>query len=142
MTRKTLKTTTQTKVRFSEVDSMGIVWHGNYIKYLEDGREAFGREYGLGYLDVYQQQALTPIVKVEMDYKQYIKYGEDIIIETEYINTPAAKLVFKYKIFRAEDKKLALTAQTTQVFVDKQGELMLTNPEFYVAWKTKWGLTL
>ena len=28
-------------VRFSEVDSMRIVWHGNYLKYFEDGRESF-----------------------------------------------------------------------------------------------------
>ena len=31
-------------VRFSETDPLGIVWHGNYIKYFEDGREAFGRK--------------------------------------------------------------------------------------------------
>ena len=35
------------EVRFSEVDSMSVVWHGNYVKYLEDGREAFGKEFGL-----------------------------------------------------------------------------------------------
>ena len=26
-------------IRFSEVDSMGVVWHGSFVKYLEDGRE-------------------------------------------------------------------------------------------------------
>ena len=36
------------KVRFSEVDSMAVVWHGNYVKYLEDGREAFGLQFGVG----------------------------------------------------------------------------------------------
>ena len=30
-------------IRFSEVDSMGVVWHGNYAKYFEDAREEFGR---------------------------------------------------------------------------------------------------
>ena len=39
-------------VRFSETDPLGIVWHGNYIKYFEDGREAFGRKYRISYLDV------------------------------------------------------------------------------------------
>ena len=39
-------------VRFSETDPLGIVWHGNYIKYFEDGREAFGRKYGISYLNV------------------------------------------------------------------------------------------
>ena len=42
---------TSLRVRFSEVDSMQIVWHGEYVRYFEDGREAFGREFaGLGYM--------------------------------------------------------------------------------------------
>ena len=39
-------------IRFSEVDSLLIVWHGHYLKYFEDAREAFGRKYGLGYLGI------------------------------------------------------------------------------------------
>lgn len=38
---------TTIKVRFSEIDSMQIVWHGEYVRYFEDGREAFGKRYGL-----------------------------------------------------------------------------------------------
>ena len=34
-------------IRFSETDAMGVVWHGNYLKFFEDGREAFGKEFGL-----------------------------------------------------------------------------------------------
>lgn len=34
---------TTIKVRFSEIDSMQIVWHGEYVRYFEDGREAFGK---------------------------------------------------------------------------------------------------
>ena len=46
---------TEVPIRFSEVDSLRVVWHGHYIKFFEDGREAFGREHGLTYLDVYLQ---------------------------------------------------------------------------------------
>ena len=37
-------------IRFSEVDSMNVVWHGSYPLYFEDAREEFGRKYGLGYM--------------------------------------------------------------------------------------------
>ena len=41
------------RVRFSEIDSMQIVWHGEYVRYFEDGRESFGRHYpGIGYADM------------------------------------------------------------------------------------------
>ena len=62
-----LITTTRTTVRFSEVDSMQVVWHGNYVKYFEDGREAFGREFDLTSLDAKKQGFALPIVKLSMD---------------------------------------------------------------------------
>lgn len=131
---------TETLVRFSEVDSMNVVWHGNYVKFLEDGREAFGREFDLGYYDVYNHGLMIPIVKIDLNYKRTTQYGEKLIIHTEFINTEAAKIIFDYKIYRASDNKIALTAQSTQAFIDKSGELQLTNPQFYLDWKKRWKL--
>lgn len=48
---KELSFTSEIRVRFVETDPLGIVWHGNYIQYFEDGREAFGRHHGISYLD-------------------------------------------------------------------------------------------
>jgi acyl-CoA thioester hydrolase len=137
-----LKNITEAAIRFSEVDSMAVVWHGNYVKYLEDGREAFGKQYGLGYLDVYRHGIMTPVVELSLNYKTYLNYGDDIIIETELVDTPAAKIIFNYNIFRKSDHCLVLTAKSVQVFVDKEGSLLLTNPPFYFEWKKKLGLNL
>ena len=131
---------TETRVRFSEVDSIGIVWHGHFVKYLEDGRESFGRKYGLAYFDVYDHNLLTPLVKMDIDYKLQVKYGDEVIIETAYVNCDAAKIMFHYEIYRKSDQALVLTANTIQVFVNKDGELELTNPSFYLDWKRKNGL--
>ncbi len=120
---------------------MKVVWHGNYVKFLEDGREAFGNEYNLGYYDVYDQGFMTPIVKMDLNYKNTLSYLDEITIETEFINTDAAKILFNYRIFRASDNKLVLTANSTQAFIDLEGTLQLTNPEFYIQWKKRWGLT-
>jgi len=135
-----LKNTTETIIRFSEVDSMAVVWHGNYVKYLEDGREAFGKQYGLGYLDVYRHSIMTPVVELSLNYKTYLNYGDEIIIETELVDTQAAKIIFNYSIYRKSDHCLVLTARSVQVFVDKEGILQLTNPAFYSEWKEKLGL--
>ena len=45
--KKEISHTSQVRVRFVETDPLGIVWHGNYIQYFEDGREAFGRHHGI-----------------------------------------------------------------------------------------------
>jgi acyl-CoA thioester hydrolase len=135
-----LKNITETAIRFSEVDSMAVVWHGNYVKYIEDGREAFGKQYGIGYLDVYSHGIMTPVVELNLNYKNYLNYGDDVIIETEFVDTPAAKIIFNYKIFKKSDKSLVLTAKSVQVFTDKDGGLLLYSPPFYTAWKENMGL--
>jgi acyl-CoA thioester hydrolase len=131
---------TNVKVRFSEVDSLRIVWHGHFIKYFEDGREGFGKEYGLGYLDFYKEKLLTPIVDVNCHYKKHLTYGDEIIIETTFINTDAAKIVFEYRILKKEDESVVATGNSTQVFLSTDMELILSNPDFFIAWKKKYRL--
>ncbi len=127
-------------VRFSEVDSMRIVWHGNYLKYFEDGRESFGLKYSLGYLEVYKHHVMIPIVKINCDYKRPLVYGDVFIVETTFISTEAAKIVFEYTITRKHDGEVLASGSSTQVFLTPEGELLLTSPEFFTGWKRKWGV--
>ncbi len=134
-----LSSKTQFTVRFNEVDSLGIVWHGHYVTYFELGREAFGRELGITYLDVKKNGVVIPIVHYECDYKQSLKYGETAEIETRFINNPAAKLIFEYTITHKQ-KGIIATGKTVQVFTDLEGELQLNPPPFFEEWKKKHGL--
>ena len=127
------------RVRFNETDPLGIVWHGYYITYFEDGREAFGRKHGISYLDVQRNGYTTPIVKSECEHKLSLRYGDVARIETTIINTPAAKMIFRYKIFDANEK-VVCTGETIQVFVDTKGDLSLNLPPFFEEWKRKVGL--
>jgi acyl-CoA thioester hydrolase len=134
-----LTVTHEIRVRFNETDSLGIVWHGYYITYFEDGREAFGRHYGISYLDVLKNGFTTPIVKSTCEHKLSLRYGDVVKIETTIVDTPAAKMIFSYKIFDTNNE-IACIGETVQVFLDNKGELMLTNPPFYEEWKRKVGL--
>ena len=127
-------------IRFSDTDAMGIVWHGNYIKYMEDGREAWGHEYGLSYLDVYNNKLFTPIVETQLSHKRTLKFGDTAIVKTRYINTPAAKLIYQYEIYRKSDMKMVLKGRTVQVFTDYNENLRLNTPDCVLEWKRKKGL--
>ena len=132
---------TEIAIRFNEVDALGIVWHGNYVKYFEDGREAFGEKFDLNFQKVYINEGfVTPIVTVECNYKQSLKYGDRAIVQTRYIGSRASKIIFEYSIFRASDRVLMTTGKTVQVFVSRQGELFYTVPDFFANWKKKMGL--
>jgi len=136
-----LKAQTEIRVRFNEVDSLRIVWHGHYIKYLEEAREAFAQKYEMGYLDIEKHGFVSPIVKVDIDYKQQLHYGDICIAEAEYIDTPAAKLIFHYTLYRKSDGQIVAKAKTIQVFLDIHTMgLSLNQPQFGIDWKKKWGI--
>jgi len=138
---KKLVDVTEIKVRFGEVDSMSIVWHGNYVKYLEEGRESFGQHFGISYLEIYSHGIMAPVVNMNIDYKKQVQYGDSVVVETEYIDSEAAKIQFKYRLFRKSDGELVATARTTQVFISMQREMLLYPPQFALDWKKRMGLT-
>ena len=140
--QRNLKHIMELEVKFSEADPLGIVWHGHYIRYFEDGREAFGKKYGIGYLAFYKQGFVIPIVDIQCSYKRSLRYGDSIRVEIEFIPTEAAKMVFKYLLYNAGTGELAATGSSVQVFLDKERSvLQLSTPPFFEDWKKKQGLT-
>ncbi len=133
---KILSHTTHIHIRFNECDPLNIVWHGNYVKYFEDGREDFGRAYHFSYLELYAKNGVSvPLIHLEMDYKKSVSFGEMITVETTFVDDPAAKIVFQYKIFNSKNE-LVCTGKTIQVFLEmEKKELLITMPAFFEAWK-------
>ncbi len=132
---KYLEDITQIKIRFSEVDPLGIVWHGNYLKFFEDGRESLGQKYGMSYHDLYEHKLILPIVDTQLKFKSPLKYGEEAQVVTQLIHHRGAKVIYHYRVDNLSTGKLAALGETTQVFVDEQMELQLITPEVYEKWK-------
>ncbi len=129
-------------IKFSEVDSLHVVWHGYYVRYFEDGREAFGKQFNLGYLDIYEAGFAVPLIDLEVKFKRILEYGDTAIIETRFVNSPAAKIIFEYTIYSEKHGYVACTGLTTQVFMlPKTKELQITMPEFFEEWKKKWQIS-
>ncbi|MDR2118481.1 MAG: acyl-CoA thioesterase [Tannerellaceae bacterium] len=135
-----LEASKEINVRFSEVDSMNFVWHGSYALYFEDGREAFGAKYELGYLDIFSHGYYAPLVDLRFSYRKPLVYGTKAQVETVYRHTEAAKILFDYRIIDLRDRSLLATGSSVQVFLDKAYQLVWGNPPFYEAWKQKMGL--
>ena len=138
---KTLEAKAKIRVRFSEVDAMAIVWHGSYVKYLEDAREEFGIKYDLDYMSVYGKGYMTPVVKLDIRYISPLLYEDTAVVRITFVDCPAAKINFVYEIVNDRTGETVITAETTQVFIDAETrELELTTPEFFSEWKKEQGL--
>ncbi|MDD4848715.1 MAG: thioesterase family protein [Bacteroidales bacterium] len=122
-------------VRFSEVDSMQIVWHGSYALYFEDAREVFGAKYDLGYLKMAECGFYAPLVELNFQFKSPLTYRDKGLIEISFRDTEAAKIIFDYKITNLTNQQVAVTGTSVQVFLDKNYQLLWTMPDFFKEWK-------
>lgn len=136
--KQELKASKQFEVRFSEVDSMNVVWHGSYPLYFEDAREAFGTKYGLEYMSFRDHGYFAPLVELTFHYKRPILYGMRPRIDIIYRPTQAAKIVFDYEIHNPDTDELMATGHSVQVFMDTSYQLVWDNPKFYSEWKKRW----
>ena len=128
------------EIRFSEVDMMGVVWHGSYATYLEDAREAFGAKYGLSYMKYIVEYTFAPIVELNLNYRKPLRYGMKPKVRITYRPSDAAKILFDYEIYNPEDGEVYLKAHSVQVFMDRDYHLFWESPAFYAEWKKQMGL--
>lgn len=133
-----LRTSKVFDIRFSEVDSMKVVWHGAYPLYLEDAREAFGAAFGLDYQGYFRNQCYAPIAEERIRYFHPLFYGMRPRVDIVYKPSAAAKVVFDYEIRDTCDETLIATAHSVQLFTDLNYQQLIYRPEFYIRWQERW----
>jgi acyl-CoA thioester hydrolase len=121
------------RVRFQEVDPLGVVWHGHYLGFFETARAVFGERHGLEYLAMRENGFVAPIVHAEVDYFRSARLGERLTVRARLHPEPGAWMTFTYLVTSPDCDKLA-TGQTVQAFTDLEGKLLLTRPAFYEEW--------
>lgn len=115
---------------------MGVVWHGNYLKFFEDAREHFGKIHGLDNLTIHESGFFIPIVHSEIHHKSPMHYGETAIVHSRMIYKESAKILFQFEIINSKTGQLAAKGSTTQVYLNAQTrELELVKPDFIITWE-------
>jgi len=124
-------------VRFEEVDALGIVWHGRYPSYFEDGRVMLGEQYGIGYMDFYHQGIVSPIKQMHVDYQLPLRFGEAFTIEAILHWSDAVRLNHEF-ILRNSAGEVTTTGFTVQLMMDTENNVLMTPPPFYEGFRQRW----
>ena len=132
-----LRISIEQTVRFEEVDSLGIVWHGRYASYFEDARVAFGEKYGIGYMDFYENGVVAPIKQMHFDYHQPLRFGDEMMIEAVLHWSEAARLNFEFTVRNSNDE-LSTTGYTIQMMLDLEENILVVLPPFYKKFLDNW----
>ncbi|MFY7811226.1 MAG: acyl-CoA thioesterase, partial [Flavobacterium sp.] len=107
----------ETRVRYAETDKMGVVYHANYLIYLEIARVEWLRNQGINYKDLEDEGIALPVVNINIDYKKSAKYDDLLTVVTSLIYYKGVKVIFESKIYN-QDQKLLTEARVTLVFVN------------------------
>jgi acyl-CoA thioester hydrolase len=132
-----LSLTLERSVKFEEVDSMGIVWHGRYPSYFEEGRVALGHRYGISYSDFIRERIPVPVRQMQIDYHRPLQFEEEFRIRTILCWSDAARINFEYEIHNSQGQ-LVCTGCTVQLMLDQDLNVLLTPPPFFAAFLDRW----
>ena len=107
----------QLRVRYSETDQMGVVYHGSYVPYFEIGRVEWLRNKGISYKELEESGIALPIVSMHLNYKKPARYDDLLTVITKFKSQSSVKVEFDCEI-RNENDELLTTAHFILVFVD------------------------
>jgi acyl-CoA thioester hydrolase len=113
---------TALRVRYSETDGMGIVYHANYVVWFEIGRTEWCRAAGVPYRSMEDAGLLILVTSVECTFRRSARYDDPIRIRAAMTELSSRGCAFAYEVIGPEDVRLA-TGETRHVFADVEGRL-------------------
>lgn len=128
-TRGVLHLDTDVTVPFFDVDSMHVVWHGHYVKYLEIARCALLDMLGHNYSDMKASGYAWPIIDLQLRYVKSARFGQQLRVRA-YLAEWQNRLKIHYLISDALTGERLTRASTVQVAVSLvDGAMQLASPQ-------------
>jgi acyl-CoA thioester hydrolase len=119
---------TKITVRFNEVDSYRVAWHGHYVAWMEIGRSALAGQFGLDAGQLEELGYLGPVVSLEVKYLRPARFKDILTVCTRLRRSETAILIFENTIIDSTGTKLA-SGVATHALTDLRGVLQYQLPE-------------
>lgn len=117
------------RVRYSETDQMGVVYHGNYAQYFEMGRVEWLRNIGFSYKFMEEKGIMLPVVSLNVNFKKPARYDDLLRVRTIFKSQTSVKIEFDYEIYNEENELLTI-ANSILVFVDMKTARPTLPPDY------------
>lgn len=99
---------------------MGVVYHANYLVWMEMGRVELCRGLGVRYRDLEDQEGiLLTVAEVRCRYLAPTRYDEEVAVKTTVKRATSRLLEFEYEISAVETSRKLATGSTTHIFCNR-----------------------
>ena len=106
------------KINYYETDKMGIVHHSNYIRFFEEARCDLLDACGLPYDLMEKTGIMSPVLGVSCKYKQYVSYGDTILVHAYIKEFTGVKFTVAYEIYNKHTNEICVTGESNHCFTD------------------------
>ncbi|WP_059170843.1 thioesterase family protein [Bacillus sp. FJAT-27445] len=124
---------TAIEVRYAETDQMGVVYHANYLVWMELGRTSFIRELGYSYAKMEEDGIISPVIDIQASYKKSMRYGETATIKTWVEHYDGFRVKYGYEI-QNEAGELSVSGYSVHVCVKKENFRPISIKRMYPDW--------
>lgn len=107
------------RIYYEDTDAAGVVYHANYIKYLERARTEYFRMHGFLVAKLAEEGFVFPVIKLEIDFKAAAHHDELISVETVPVRVGGSTFTLSQKIIRRSDGKLLVNGFVTLACINR-----------------------
>ena len=115
------ETSVEFRVRYGEVDRMGVAYHAHYLEWAELGRTEHLRLHGVRYRDLEERGCLLAVTEASIRVVRSARYDDLLRVSAWLTDVGSRKVVFAYRIERVDDGSLLATAETALVSLASDG---------------------
>ncbi len=112
------------KVQYYETDMMGITHHSNYVRWMEEARIEFMKDFGWDYSLNDEFGISAPVISSSCEYKKTTTFGDVIEIEVLVEEYNSVRLKFLYFMYNAKGDVVCI-GRTTHCFLSKEGRIII-----------------
>jgi acyl-CoA thioester hydrolase len=129
------------RIYYEDTDLSGMVYHSNYLKFMERGRTEFLREHEIDLSNYHDEGIVFAVTEIKIQYRYPAKYNDLICVQTELDGISSFQVVFAAEIFNqdgkclsrgtvkvvAVDEKNGNAVRLPQKFIDTANEILRQN---------------
>ncbi|WP_026581656.1 acyl-CoA thioesterase [Bacillus sp. J33] len=128
-----LISTKEVEVRYAETDQMGVVYHANYLVWMELGRTQIIKDLGFSYAEMEKDGIISPVLDIQASYKKPLRYGQTATIKTWIEEYDGFRVSYGYEIYN-NDGDLAVTGTSKHVCVKQDSFRPISIKKKYPDW--------
>jgi acyl-CoA thioester hydrolase len=110
------------RVRYEETDTMGVVYYGKFMVWMEVGRVSLLRDIGFGYREWVRHELEFPVVQAHADYEASARFDDEVLVKTRIAHIGNSSIKFENEIYKLPEMTLLATGHTVHVLTNKKGE--------------------